>query len=313
MREIKVGRRKFPLSLGWAACPLALLFFAGSAKANAVNLGDAANYTVLGIGGSASHLSQFEIYQSDTVINGNVGVGPLSTWTHGMDATINGVLNNDGNADPTITGTITGGLIHNTPAVNQAVADALAASTVAAGLTPTQTFSTLSEGQTIVGNGGLNVIRVTGDITLKTSLTLQGTASDQFVFQLTSNDPGHVVLTLSGMTMNLVGGVTAGNIIWDMNGVGGSIAITSMASNQTVYGTFLAPDRTILVDQGIIDGRVIGGGGPDAKANDTISIHSSSQITAPVVVPVPMSALGGFALLAGLSCFRLIRTRSAAI
>ncbi len=219
------------------------------AHANAVNLGTAANYAVLGIGGSSSsQLSQFEIYQSATVINGNVGVAPFSTWTHGMDATINGFVNNDGNVDPIATGTITGGITHNTPAVNQAVSDALAASTAAAALTPTQTYSTLTEGQTIVGNGGVNVIRVTGDVTLKTSITLQGTASDQFIFQLTSNDPGHVVLTLPGMTMNLVGGVTSNNIIWDMNGVGGSIAITSMASNQAVYGTFLAPDRTILVD-----------------------------------------------------------------
>src|SRR4051812_36169704 len=49
------------------------------------------NYAVLGIGGaSVSVSSNFEIYQSGTVINGNVGEGPFSLVTHGIDATING-------------------------------------------------------------------------------------------------------------------------------------------------------------------------------------------------------------------------------
>src|SRR5437870_5018830 len=80
---------------------------------------------------------------------------------------------------------------------------------------PTQTFSTLSEGQTIVGGAGLNVIRITGDVTLKTSLNITGSASSTFVFQLTSSTAdGHDVLTLSGMTMNLSGGVLADSILW---------------------------------------------------------------------------------------------------
>jgi len=53
------------------------------------------------------------------------------------------------------------------------VNDARSASSAAASLAPTATFSTLNEGQTIIGNGGVNIIRVTGDVTLKKTLTLQ--------------------------------------------------------------------------------------------------------------------------------------------
>ena len=56
-----------------------------------------------------------------------------------------------------------------------AVADARSASTAAAALSFTQSFATLISGQTITGSGGLNVIRVTGDVTLSGgSTTLLG-------------------------------------------------------------------------------------------------------------------------------------------
>ncbi len=161
------------------------------------------------------------------------------------------------------------------------VANARSASAAAAALAPTQTFSTLSEGQTIVGSAGLNVIRITGDVTLKTSLNITGSASSAFVFQLTSSTAdGHDVLSLSGMTMNLSGGVLADSILWNLNGLGGGVDIQAMADGQTVFGTFLAPDRDILSDHGIIDGRLIGGG-----SGNLLNVHSGSEITAPSTVP----------------------------
>lgn len=269
------------------------------------NLGGAGNYAVLGVGGTIVVSSDFEVYQSATVVTGNVGLGPYSNWTHGIDATITGRLDYDTTDTlPAITGTIGGGT-HQMP-MSSIVADALAASTTASLLTPTQTFSTLTEDQIIVGNGGLNVIDITGDVTLKKTLTLQGTASDQFVFQLTANDATSAkTLTLSGVIMSLVGGVTAGNVLWDLNGTGGQLVITSGA---TVYGTFLAPDRSITVDHGIITGRVIGGGSPDPNNQNFLSIHSSSQITSPDAVPEPseVAALSAMSLmgLGGLFHFR---------
>src|ERR1051326_3392298 len=154
-------------------------------------------YAVLGIGGNVNIESDMSIYQSATVVNGNVGEGPFTLITHGIDATINGKwyfdTNTDASSNParpeatagspcppcsggtpvSVTGSVTGGFVSQNmapvvqAAINQAAADSL--------LAPTQTFSTLSENQVIVGNGGLNVIRITGDVTLKQGLTIQGT------------------------------------------------------------------------------------------------------------------------------------------
>src|ERR1051325_4221336 len=59
------------------------------------SLGQAKDYAVLGIGGDVSVSSDFSVYQSATVIDGNVGMGPYNTWGHGIDATINGRLDYD--------------------------------------------------------------------------------------------------------------------------------------------------------------------------------------------------------------------------
>jgi hypothetical protein len=76
------------------AALFALLFFltAPSFAGFDTQLGLAANYAVLGIGGTTSVSSDFEVYQSATVVNGNVGIGPYSVVTHDFDGTINGTL-----------------------------------------------------------------------------------------------------------------------------------------------------------------------------------------------------------------------------
>jgi Ice-binding-like len=292
------------LAAGLAA-GLILLLSAYNCSASTINLGQAANYAVLGIGGTVAVQSDFEVYQSATVVNGNVGMGPYSAWTHGIDATINGRVDYDlTDSAPTVTGTVTGG-VHQ---INMApiVLDARNASTAAAALVPTQTFSTLTSGQTITGSGGLNVIRVTGSVGLSggsSTLHLVGGPSDEFIFQLVvAQAPSAHSLTLSGVTMDLAGGLTANNILWDMNGTGGGIVISSGA---TVYGTFLAPDRGIEVDHGNLLGAVMGGGGTDSHSN-SVSVHSSSQITAPppgsgIPEPSSFALLGAGSLLLGVS------------
>jgi hypothetical protein len=261
------------------------------AYSEAISLGTAADYAVLGAGGtSTSVVSDFEVYQSATVVTGNVGMGPFSRLTHGIDATITGRFDYDLTSTlngQSITGTIGGG-VHQIN-LSSVVADARSASSAAAALAPTQTFTTLTEGQTIVGNGGLNVIRVTGDVTLKKTLTLQGGPSDVFVFQFTSaTTAGHDILTLSGMVMSITS-VLANNIFWDLNGAGGDVTITSGA---IVFGNFLAPDRNLLSDHGIVTGRLIAGG-----SGSELSVHSGSQITIPNVPEPSTLVLLGAALI----------------
>ena len=274
----------------------------------------ASGYAVIGIGGTTTDQNEFEIYQSDTVITGNVAIGPFTDWTHGMDATINGTLYNNGNVNPTVTGTITGGINNSTPTA-PIVADARAASIFAAGLTPTQTFATLSNGQTITGVSGANVIRVTGAVTISggsTTFRLNGPSDAEFILQLTTSDQD--ALTLSGVTMNLIGGLTADNVLWNLNGLGGEVKINSGAN---VAGIFLAPDRSITSDHGIVLGALIGGGGPDdsPKVDGTVSIHSGSQITLPPpgdsVVPLPAPIAAGFLLFGGVGARKLLRRRAA--
>lgn len=276
-----------------AITAISLLAIAQSADATPISLGGAANYAILGVGGSVN-FSDFEVYQSGTVVNGNIAMGPHSDLTHNVDALING------NFDYDLTSTLNGmtvffdttkGVQGTVNQINMMgiVADARNASTAAAGLAPTQTFSTLTEGQTIFGSGGLNIIRITGDVTLKTTLTLQGTATSQFVFQFTSSTPdGKDVLNLSGMTMILNGGILADNIIWDLNGLGGGLNINS---GSVVYGNFLAPDRDVLGDHAIVQGRLIGGG-----SNNQLSVHSGSMVTTPTTVPEGGSILARLCL-----------------
>src|SRR5207248_9531801 len=97
-------------------------------------------------------------------------------------------------------GSVTGGL--HPVLMAGPVTDARNASTLYAALSPTLTLGGIADNATLVGNGGLNVIRITNEMTLKTTLTLQGTASDSFVFQLTASDaPSAHALTLSGLVM----------------------------------------------------------------------------------------------------------------
>ncbi len=267
-----------------------------------VNLGQAANYAILGIGGSSGNVSDFEVYQSGTYVLGNIGMGPYSQLTHGIDATINGNFNWDNNNTSTLNGNSTAGVMGGVQRINMSsvVVDARAASTTAAGLTPSQTFSTLTENQIINGVSGLNVIRISDPVTLKKGLTINGPSDATFVFQLTTSATGHI-LTLSGMTMTLTGGFQPGNLLWDLNGLGGDVVISSGA---VVYGTFLAPDRQMLGDHAIIPtGRLIGGG-----SGTFLSVHSTSQ----VIVPEPASCLAALLLLLplGASAVRILRKSS---
>jgi hypothetical protein len=265
-------------------CLLALLTglwftLAPSLFALPINLGSAADYLVVGVGGiSASAKSDFEIYQSATVVYGNVAEGPYTLLTHGIDATVYGRWDYDStDANPAAsgyTGNVTGGFHQmNMSGVS---ADARNAAAAAAAFAPTQTFASLDpfDGTgSINGTPGVNVIRITGDSSLKTSLTLTGTATSSFIFQFTSpTTPGHDILTLSGMTMN-IGSINPDNIYWNFNGLGGDVTINSIKNGQIVYGNFLAPDRNLTADQAVVNGRLIAGG-----RGSELSIHSSSQI-----------------------------------
>jgi len=286
MKTNLIGR----LGLSVLSAVLAFFSIANSTHAGLpYSLGQAGSYAVLGLGGISSAHGQIEVYQSATIVNGNVGAGPYADWTHGIDATINGRIDYDlTDSAPTVTGTVSGGL--HQISMTGPVTDARNASTLYAALSPTLTLGGIADNAVLVGNGGLNVIRITNEMTLKTTLTLQGSAANSWVFQLTAADaPSAHDLTLSGLDMFLTGGVTANNILWDLNGLGGGVQITS---GSIVYGTFLAPDRQIEVDNATVTGAVMGGGGYQDSHSNLVSVHSSSTINfAPIPEPSSLALL----------------------
>jgi hypothetical protein len=290
------------------------LAVAPSSFGSIINLGSAANYGVVGVGGSVQVQSDFEIYQSATVINGNVAEGPYTSLTHGIDATVHGRWDYDtSDSAPTLGsgGSVSGGF--HQMGISGVSADAIAASAAAAALAPTATRSTLNNGDVINLNSGLNVIRVLNSVQISgggTTLTLNGAANSSVVFQLVSSGQG-VDLTLSGTTM-ILNGITAGNIVWDLNGFSSQKNDVTISSGATVYGIFLAPQRNVIIDHGDITGEILGGG---LNSDPGVSIHSGSTVTMPPpAVPEPTTFFAGALLLVpfGAGTIRILRRKTAA-
>lgn len=190
-------------------------------------------YSVISVGPSAS------IMVNSGPILGKVLVGGGTTVTSagGGNGQITGGVDNS----PPTTGCGTTGLSCfsslNTPPVvtvvaasvaTQAFTDAATLSSTAAALTPTQTFTTISGTQTITGNGGLNVIKVTS--LSNPTLTISGGPDDIFVINVSGSFSTNRAMTLMG--------ITASQILWNLTGSSGNIFSTS--GGNTVYGTFLA-------------------------------------------------------------------------
>jgi choice-of-anchor A domain-containing protein len=138
----------------------------------------------------------------------------------------------------------------------QAVNDAFAANQAAGSLAPTQNLGDVDVGAgtfTVTGNGGLNVISV-GDVKLHGDglLTLQGSATDYFVFNITG------AYTMSSKSsMSLMGGVTSDHILWNFIGTGNG---ANLASAGQAFGTFLSPYRDFSMDDIVLTGSVISAG-----------------------------------------------------
>jgi choice-of-anchor A domain-containing protein len=222
-------------------------------------LGAAGEFAVLGLRGADVRISE-----GKTVVAGNVGLGANDIGSL-LKATIRGTLKLDPSARPDIHSdlTVTGG--RSTASLEAATNAAVAASARLAALPATQTYGAIVGSTTFVGNGGLNVINVGSINEVKSVLTLRGTASDVFVINVAGD------FDFGSSQMVLQGGVRPSNVVFNFPTSGPDISIYKDIT--VAYGTFLAPQRKIVVDHATVTGSVIGG--------PRIAIHSAATVKCP--------------------------------
>ncbi len=211
-------------------------------SASAVSLGAAGQFGVLG-------LQNTQVTNLIAQINGNEAVSRGGALQNSFFSKITGNVTESSNHQLSGAGKLAGSLSTDSALLATVDSSALAASTQAAALTPTQTLGTIAHATTLTGNGGLNVIAINGSI--RNSLTLNGSSNDVFIVNVTGN------ANLSGSeTLGLAGGVTANHVLYNFTGHGDSINILT---TKVVDGTLLALHDDFNLD-GTFNGEIIGGG-----------------------------------------------------
>lgn len=253
-----------------------------------LNLSTDTNYAVIALGNG--NTPKFSWNSGPVVGNVLIGQGEKAAFSGGG----NGGLSNGGTLyyDSTVTGTNTFGSLQHPPPTSlvstsltqDAATIAENVSEYASSLTATQTFDTITTAMTITGDGGLNVIDITGLHDAK--LTLSGTGDDYFVFnvsgQIHTNQP-----------MGLLGGVDPSHILFNLTGAG--TVLFQTAGGDLSYGTYLAVNGGSFQFSNLdLTGRLINVGGD-------VALVSGSQVTVPEPAAFSLLLLGTAAFVCGRS------------
>jgi hypothetical protein len=244
-----------------------------SSVSGAVSLGTAGDYAALG-------LANTHIVSIDASITGDAGISKGGRLTS-LFSTITGDVVESASRQYRGFGKLDSNVSVNAAAITQADSDALAAASQADALTATQTFKNINAPTTVKGNGGVNVIDITGDI--NNSLTLSGTASDVFII----NVKGSVALN-GKESLGVAGGVTANHVLYNFIGSNGSV---TDRSGTVIDGTLLGPKYSFDLE-GKIDGEIIAGSDVDLVGAKV----TQDSFTMPVTVTNSPGSLSGFAL-----------------
>ena len=222
-------------------------------------LGTAANYAVFGLytppDGTFVNLNNVTVGRQ--TVNGDVAVGPYGTCNFAAASDVYGniYLHYVGPSAPENASGSGAGVFHGGTWVNrdltQANADALWAYNDAAGRTATQTFGAITASQTIIGNGGINVISIASiNLGSGENLLFSGGLSDFFIVNVTGD------LTMGGnATIDHAGSVDESKILLNFIGTGNKL--TSQINN-VINGTVLAPYRSVEFHSA--NGAVLAGG-----------------------------------------------------
>ena len=302
--------------LGVRTVALAFLILtasAGKVSAQISELGTAVDYAGLEL--SSSNI--FTISSGNTSITGNVGLAANGTLNFSGGGVVTGAVDAGTGATVTITGgsVADGGTVEPYAQMSQDITDAQNAATYYAGLTATQTFSSITSAQTITGSGGVDVIQVNGDIDIQGggNLTLSGNSSDQFVIDV--NDTGVAGnppdLTLGGGSSIVLNGINASQVVFNLIGTG--LEVTTNGNSDT-NGIFLAANGGITISGGVHDSEFIAGGALTFQSGPNITQAATfapvPELDSKLMAAAALAAILGFAGLSRLPRTRWARTTS---
>ena len=170
--------------------------------------------------------------------------------------------------------------------LEQASADAFAASSFAASLTPTATYGTIAANttitETVAGNYVFDITKI--DFSGGKALTLDAPAGSSYVLNISTG----IVLT-SGSIL-VAGGLSSTNVLINYTGTD-AVTFSGGGNVSQVYGTILAPYAQVAIDPGVVFGSVIAA---------SIKMSSGADIV-PVPEVTPASMIFGFL---GLVCIQ---------
>jgi len=256
---------------------LTLIFLMGLfspvARAQLISLGQAANFAGLEMG---TGTNGFTISSGNTRITGNVGVAANGNLNDSGGAQITGTIDAGAGASVVISGgsAASGGTVQPYAQMAQAISDAGTAASFYAGLTPTQTISTLNNNTgTITVGSGVSVFDVTGSLSLSAqNLTLAGNSNSTLVFDIHGGNN-----SMQGTSSIILNGISADQVLFNLIGTGVQF-ITG--GNSVTEGIFLAENGAISISGGTHVSDFIAGG--------SLTFQSGPTITqATTLTPVP--------------------------
>ncbi|KAJ1617306.1 hypothetical protein T492DRAFT_917760 [Pavlovales sp. CCMP2436] len=226
------GRKRACKSCALPACPSS-----GLAGLFAVDLGTAGNFVVLSKTGIST--------VPPSVITGDIGVSPIAgAAITGFGEKLDGTFATAGQ----VTGKIfAADYMDPTPTtMTTAISDMQTAYTDAAGRASSDANKNLFDG--LIGGKTLapGVYAWTTDVNIAADVTIEGSATDIFIFQTTGN-----VIVASGKQMILAGGALAQNIVWQVAGE------VDAGTTSTLQGIFLVKTRAVFKTGATLIGRVL--------------------------------------------------------
>lgn len=272
-----------------------LLGAALPAKGGSIPLSPASMWSAAGIP-SIDALDDYAVFGrnvnlSNVTVNGTVGVSANGQLKLMAPSSVSGGLYLDGGVAKTLAGSY--GALYAPTDLSTARGQLFGASSAIAALAPDTTYSSWSNAMSIAGNGGLNVIDITGGVNLNSkSVTLTGGVSDVFVINV-----------FGGFSLGGSGGIIAGTgmdasrILINIVGTGSKV--TSHVNNE-LDATIFSPERAVEFHS--VSGAVYGG---DLE----IKLMSGAQVdymafTPPQSVPLPAALWSALTVFGGIGTLR---------